>query len=56
MRFFDIMAELNEMGHGRSFRENFQNLIVWKEGRKCYIQHILFTVIWCQTYGKGPLR
>ena len=19
-------------------------------------QHILFTVIWCQTYGKGPLR
>ena len=30
------------------------------KGRKCFIerrtQHILFTVIWCQTYGKGPLR
>ena len=19
-------------------------------------QHILFTIIWCQTYGKGPFR
>ena len=31
-----------------------------KEGWKCFIsrrtQHILFTVIWRQTYGKGPLR
>ena len=29
-----------------------------KEGRKCFIyrrtQHILFTVIWRQTYCKGP--
>ena len=33
---------------------------VLKEGRKCFIerrtQHILFTVIWRQTYGKGPFR
>ena len=31
-----------------------------KKGRKCFIlqctQHILFTVIWCQTYGKGPFK
>ena len=31
-----------------------------QEGRKCFIyrhtQHILFTVIWSQTYGKEPLR
>ena len=30
-----------------------------KEGRKCFIkrrtQHILFTVIWRQTYGTGPI-
>ena len=30
-----------------------------KEGRKCFFyrrtQHILFTVIWRHTYGKGPL-
>ena len=32
----------------------------YMEGRKCFIkrrtQHILFTVIWRQTYGRGPLR
>ena len=31
-----------------------------KERKKCFIyrhiQHILFTVIWRQTYGKGPVR
>ena len=30
------------------------------KGTKCFIerrtQHILFTVIWCRTYDKGPLR
>ena len=28
----------------------------WKEGRKRHTQHILFMVIWHQTYGKGPFR
>ena len=31
-----------------------------KEGRKCFIyrriRHILFTVMWRRTYGKGPFR
>ena len=34
-------------------------LTIWKEGNYLFIyrctQHILFTVIWCWTYGKGLL-
>ena len=28
----------------------------WNEIQKEMFQHILFMVIWCQTYGKGPFR
>ena len=62
---YDIQQSLDFLSC--TIRHNLVRCFIWakqgkgrKEGRKCFIyrrtQHILFTVIWRQTYGKGPLR
>ena len=46
--------------HSTHFIYGYMASDIWKEGRKCFTerrtQHILFTVMWRQTYGKRTLQ
>ena len=53
-----------ELVKNRKLKSSLSNIMGFNEvmnenEMKCFIyrhtKHILFTVIWCQTHGKGPL-